>query len=122
MYDSIHDEKSHIEIDILSCTDLGAGYDFVDELFMELHFDQFSKPNPIRRRLPDSEEDLILFETHFDCVKSSSASTEPAGLSRTPSRQLQGCGTMSVERAKVECETHSTSVSSRGYSPKVAVR
>jgi hypothetical protein len=69
MYDFIYDEEAHIEINVLLCTDLGAAYAFIDDLYMELHFEHSSKPDRIRLRASNSEEHLLLFETHFDSVR-----------------------------------------------------
>ena len=65
MYDFIYDKEGLIEINELLCGDIGAAYAFIDDLYMELHFDQSSKPDRIRLRVSDSEEHLLLWETHF---------------------------------------------------------
>ncbi len=65
MYDFIYDKEGLIEINELLCGDIGAAYAFIDDLYMELHFEQSSKPDRIRLRVSDSEEHLLLWETHF---------------------------------------------------------
>jgi hypothetical protein len=65
LYDFIYDKEGLIEINELLCGDIGAAYAFIDDLYMELHFEQSSKPDRIRLRVSDSEEHLLLWETHF---------------------------------------------------------
>ena len=65
MYDFIYDKEGLIEINELLCGDIGAAYAFIDDLYMELHFEQSSKPDRIRLRVSDSEDHVLLWETHF---------------------------------------------------------
>jgi hypothetical protein len=65
LYDFIYDKEGLIEINELLCGDIGAAYAFIDDLYMELHFDQSCKPDRVRLRVSDSEEHLLLWETHF---------------------------------------------------------
>jgi hypothetical protein len=65
LYDFIYDKEGLIEINELLCGDIGAAYAFIDDLYMELHFEQSSKPDRIRLRVSDSEDHVLLWETHF---------------------------------------------------------
>jgi hypothetical protein len=52
----------------LLCADVATAYEFMDDLYMELHGDASARPDRIRLRHSDSEEALVVMATHFDGV------------------------------------------------------
>ena len=68
LYDFIYDSEALIEMNVLLCDDVATAYEFMDDLYMELHGDASARPDRIRLRHSDSEEALVVMATHFDGV------------------------------------------------------
>jgi len=64
--DFIYHQDHRIEITEVLVTDLWEAFEWMDEAFLELHFESSSTPSLLRLRKDD--EVLATWETHFDAV------------------------------------------------------
>ena len=65
--DLIYHQDHRIEITEVLVTDLWEAYEWMEEVFLELHLESTSNPDLLRLRKDD--EVLAVWETHFDAVR-----------------------------------------------------
>ena len=67
LFDYIYDSQKMIVSNELLSADLDSAIDFIDEHFMELHFEQESEISAIRLR-NDQDDEILLYRLHLDAI------------------------------------------------------